>query len=103
MKILLQVTRPRTVVLGGIPGSDIYRNLHHYKEAVDVPGFLILSIEAPINFANSMYLNERYLNYSFVFLSFMPNTINLTSSFLYFFSFHFLLTDSILVKDFEMD
>lgn len=59
-KILLQVTRPRTVVLGIIPGSDIYRNVHHYKAAVGVPGFLILSIEAPINFANSMYLNERF-------------------------------------------
>ncbi|KAK4409703.1 putative sulfate transporter 3.3 [Sesamum angolense] len=37
----------------------IYRNLHHYKEAVSVPGFLILSIEAPINFANTTYLKER--------------------------------------------
>ncbi|PON78781.1 Sulfate transporter [Parasponia andersonii] len=62
-KILLQITRPRTVVLGSIPGSDIYRNVHHYKEAVGVPGFLILSIEAPINFANSMYLNERILRW----------------------------------------
>ncbi|XP_030483911.2 probable sulfate transporter 3.3 [Cannabis sativa] len=62
-KILLQVTRPRTVVLGSIPGSDIYRNLHHYKDAVEVPGFLIISIEAPINFANSMYLNERILRW----------------------------------------
>ncbi|XP_024027791.1 probable sulfate transporter 3.3 isoform X1 [Morus notabilis] len=62
-KILLQITRPRTVVLGSIPGSDIYRNVHHYKQAVGVPGFLILSIEAPINFANSMYLNERILRW----------------------------------------
>ncbi|KAK6134143.1 hypothetical protein DH2020_032093 [Rehmannia glutinosa] len=58
-KILLQITRPKTVMLGNIPGSDIYRDLHHYKEAVSVPGFLILSIEAPINFANSTYLKER--------------------------------------------
>lgn len=59
-KILLQIIRPRTVVLGNIPGTDIYRNLHHYKDAMSVPGFLILCIEAPINFANSMYLNERF-------------------------------------------
>ncbi|KAJ4961875.1 hypothetical protein NE237_021785 [Protea cynaroides] len=58
-KVLLQITRPRTVMLGNIPGTDIYRNLHHYKEARRVPGLLILSIEAPINFANSTYLNER--------------------------------------------
>lgn len=55
----MQITRPKTVMIGNIPGTDIYRNLHHYKEAVRVPGFLILSIEAPINFANTNYLNER--------------------------------------------
>lgn len=62
-KILLQITRPKTVILGNIPGTDIYRNLHHYEEAMRVPGFLILSVEAPINFANSTYLNERILRW----------------------------------------
>ncbi|CAK9144387.1 unnamed protein product [Ilex paraguariensis] len=47
------------VMLGNIPGTYIYHNLYHYKEAVRVPGFLILSIEAPINFANTTYLKER--------------------------------------------
>ncbi|KAL1531939.1 putative sulfate transporter 3.3 [Salvia divinorum] len=58
-KILMQITRPKTMMLGNIPGTDIYRDLQHYKEAVNVPGFLILSIDAPINFANTTYLKER--------------------------------------------
>ncbi|GKU98036.1 hypothetical protein SLEP1_g11092 [Rubroshorea leprosula] len=62
-KILLQVTRPKTAMLGNIPGTAIYRNLDHYKEAMKIPGFLILSIEAPINFANTTYLNERILRW----------------------------------------
>ncbi|KAG6765937.1 hypothetical protein POTOM_029998 [Populus tomentosa] len=62
-KILLQVTRPKTLVLGNIPGTDIFRNLHHYKDATRIPGFLILSIEAPINFANTTYLKERILRW----------------------------------------
>ncbi|CAM8956469.1 unnamed protein product [Rhodiola kirilowii] len=62
-KILMQVTRPKTSLLGNLPGSDIYRNLEQYKEARSVPGFLILSIEAPINFANTTYLNERILRW----------------------------------------
>ncbi|CAL5342232.1 unnamed protein product [Camellia sinensis] len=57
-KILIQITRPKTVMLGNIPGTDIYRNIQQYKEAARIPGFLILSIEAPINFANISYLNE---------------------------------------------
>ncbi|KAI9169710.1 hypothetical protein LWI28_016475 [Acer negundo] len=62
-KIILQITRPKTVMLGNIPGTDIYRNIHHYKDAMRIPGFLILSIEAPINFANSAYLKERILRW----------------------------------------
>ncbi|KAG4401192.1 hypothetical protein GLYMA_07G218800v4 [Glycine max] len=62
-RILLQVTRPKTVMLGNIPATTIYRNIHHYNEATRVPGFLILSIEAPINFANITYLNERILRW----------------------------------------
>ncbi|KAI3720115.1 hypothetical protein L6452_21025 [Arctium lappa] len=62
-KMVLQMTRPKTVVLGNIPGTDIFRNRHQYKEAVSIPGFLILSIEAPINFANSNYLNDRILRW----------------------------------------
>ncbi|PRQ40931.1 putative SLC26A/SulP transporter [Rosa chinensis] len=63
-KIMLQVTRPRTVILGNIPGTDIFRDLQHYKESTaTVPGFLIISIEAAINFANTTYLNERILRW----------------------------------------
>ncbi|RVW17015.1 putative sulfate transporter 3.3 [Vitis vinifera] len=62
-KVLLQVTRPRTGMLGNIPGTDIYRNIHHYKDGMKVPGFLILSIDASINFANTTYLNERILRW----------------------------------------
>lgn len=58
-KVLMQITRPKTVMLGNIPGTDIFRDLHHYRDAMTVPGFLILSIEAPINFANATYLKER--------------------------------------------
>ncbi|KAI3796123.1 hypothetical protein L1987_38787 [Smallanthus sonchifolius] len=62
-KMVLQMTRPKTVVLGNIPGTDIFRNKHQYKDAVTIPGFLILSIQAPISFANSNYLNERILRW----------------------------------------
>ncbi|CAI0431879.1 unnamed protein product [Linum tenue] len=62
-RMLLQMTRPTTMVLGNIPGTNLYTNLHHYKDAVSVPGFLILSIQAPINFANANYLKERIMRW----------------------------------------
>ncbi|CAL5029621.1 unnamed protein product [Urochloa decumbens] len=58
-RVLMQITRPKMMIQGKIKGIDIYRDLYQYKEAQRVPGILILAIEAPINFANSNYLNER--------------------------------------------
>ncbi|KAH7511892.1 hypothetical protein FEM48_Zijuj12G0031200 [Ziziphus jujuba var. spinosa] len=62
-KIILHVTRPNTVVLGNIPGTQIYQNLNRYQNAIQVSSFLILSIESPIFFANSTYLQERILRW----------------------------------------
>ncbi|KAL3849893.1 hypothetical protein ACJIZ3_011775 [Penstemon smallii] len=59
MRVLLFVARPRTVVLGNIPDTKVYRNVDHYTNTNNVPGVLILEIEAPIYFANSSYLRER--------------------------------------------
>lgn len=58
-KILLHVTRPNTVVLGNIPRTQMYQNLSRYREAVRVPSFFIIAVEAPIYFANSTYIQER--------------------------------------------
>ncbi|KAL8540617.1 hypothetical protein ACS0TY_002027 [Phlomoides rotata] len=58
-KILLQVTRPRTAVLGKIPRTTVYRNIQQYPEATTVPGMLILRIDSAIYFSNSNYIRER--------------------------------------------
>lgn len=60
LRVLLFVARPRTSVLGNIPNSKIYRSIEHYPNANNVPGVLILKIDAPIYFANASYLRERY-------------------------------------------
>ncbi|XP_027125961.1 probable sulfate transporter 3.4 [Coffea arabica] len=62
-KILLHVTRPNTTVLGNIPGTQIYQNINRYREALRVPSFLILAVEAPFYFVNATYLQERILRW----------------------------------------
>ncbi|KAJ4847479.1 Sulfate transporter 3.1 [Turnera subulata] len=59
LRVLLFVARPKTFVLGNIPDSMIYRNAEQYPNTNNVPGVLILEIDAPIYFANSSYLRER--------------------------------------------
>ncbi|KAL3637415.1 hypothetical protein CASFOL_018583 [Castilleja foliolosa] len=60
MRVLLFVARPRTLVLGNIPDTKVYRNVDHYENANNVPEILILEIDSPIYFANSNYLRERF-------------------------------------------
>lgn len=59
MRVLLFVARPKTFILGNVPNSMAYRNTEQYTNASNVPGILILEIDAPIYFANSNYLRER--------------------------------------------
>ena len=59
LRVLLFVARPKTFVLGNIPDSMIYRNVEQYTNTNNVPGILVLEIDAPIYFANSNYLRER--------------------------------------------
>ncbi|KAL8172431.1 hypothetical protein V2J09_024235 [Rumex salicifolius] len=62
-KILLQVTRPRTAVLGNLTGTTIYRNIQQYPDALKVPGILAVRVDSAIYFSNSNYVKERILRW----------------------------------------
>ncbi|ESW08215.1 hypothetical protein PHAVU_009G028500 [Phaseolus vulgaris] len=62
-KILLQVTRPRTAILGKIPRTTVYRNIQQYPEASKVPGVLIVRVDSAIYFSNSNYVKERTIRW----------------------------------------
>ncbi|KAM6545761.1 hypothetical protein CsatB_026497 [Cannabis sativa] len=62
-KILLQVTRPRTAVLGKLPRTSVYRNTLQYPEARKIPGVLIVRVDSAIYFSNSNYIKERILRW----------------------------------------
>ncbi|KAK7311601.1 hypothetical protein RJT34_09852 [Clitoria ternatea] len=62
-KILLQVTRPRTAILGKIPSTSVYRNIQQYPEASKVPGVVIVRVDSAIYFSNSNYVKERIIRW----------------------------------------
>ncbi|KAB1206931.1 High affinity sulfate transporter 2 [Morella rubra] len=62
-KILLQVTRPRTAVLGKLPMTNVYRNTLQYPEAAKVPGVLLVTVDSAIYFSNCNYVRERILRW----------------------------------------
>ncbi|KAL0310262.1 UNVERIFIED_CONTAM: putative sulfate transporter 3.4 [Sesamum calycinum] len=51
------------VLFISVPLGLAIANLSRYRDAVRVPAFLILAVEAPIYFANSTYLHERILRW----------------------------------------
>ncbi|KAK4767268.1 hypothetical protein SAY86_015018 [Trapa natans] len=59
LRLLISIARPKTLALGNIPNSTIYRSIDQYPNAAKIPGVLILQIDAPIYFANANYLRER--------------------------------------------
>ncbi|XP_050378871.1 high affinity sulfate transporter 2-like [Argentina anserina] len=62
-KILLQVTRPRTALLGRIPRTKVYRNVQQYPAAIQIPGVLIVRVDSAIYFSNANYVKERILRW----------------------------------------
>jgi len=62
-KILLQVTRPKTAVLGKLPGTTVYRNILQYPKAAQIPGMLIVRVDSAIYFSNSNYIKDRILKW----------------------------------------
>ncbi|WCJ23844.1 sulfate transporter 3 1 [Euphorbia peplus] len=59
LRMLLFLARPKTLVLGNISNTMIYRSMDQYPTTDNVPGVLILQIDAPVYFANANYLRER--------------------------------------------
>ncbi|XP_004296670.1 PREDICTED: sulfate transporter 3.1-like [Fragaria vesca subsp. vesca] len=65
LRLILFITRPRTLNLGKIPNTSVYRSVDQYPTANNIPGVLILQIDSPIYFANSNYLRERISRWIF--------------------------------------
>ena len=56
---VVRTTRPHVAVLGELPGErGVYRNVKRYPEARQVPGVLMVRVDAQFYFANTSFLKE---------------------------------------------
>lgn len=55
---IIRTTRPHTAVLGRLPGTDVYRNIERFAEAQQIPGMMIIRVDAAFYFANVEYLKD---------------------------------------------
>jgi SulP family sulfate permease len=56
--LLYRIKTPSTVVLGRVPGQDVFRNIENYPEAETYPGLLILRFDGLLFFANASNFRE---------------------------------------------
>ncbi|GFP94678.1 low affinity sulfate transporter 3 [Phtheirospermum japonicum] len=64
VKIILNSIKPRTELLGRLPGTDIFCNILQYPMATKIPGILIIRINSgTLCFANANFIRERIVKW----------------------------------------
>lgn len=61
--VVFEVAFPHTAVLGRIPGTTVYRNVQQYPNAKEVDQLLVIRIDAPLFFANIIYVRDCIAEY----------------------------------------
>ncbi len=60
LSFVWRTSRPHVAVLGRLPGTEVYRNVARYPEAVRAAGVLALRVDAPLFFANTAFLKQVF-------------------------------------------
>ncbi|MEM7606132.1 MAG: sulfate permease [Myxococcota bacterium] len=59
LALIHRATRPHSAVLGRLPGTEVYRNVERFPEAITREDTLILRLDAEVFFGNVNFLHER--------------------------------------------
>lgn len=62
--ILIKLGKPTVAELGLIPDTRTFRNIHRFEEAKQIPGILILRIDASFSFVNAQFFKNYILEKS---------------------------------------
>ncbi len=64
LKILYRLSRPHVAELGHVPATHRFHNLERFDDAHQIPGLLILRVEAGFSFFNADFFKEYILHRS---------------------------------------
>ncbi len=59
LQLLRRIKAPSTVILGKVPGKDVFRNIDNYSGVETYPGLLILRFDGLLFFANAPNFRDR--------------------------------------------
>jgi SulP family sulfate permease len=58
LMFVVQTTRPHFAVVGRVPGTEAYLNVERHPHAIQVPGVLVVRIDAQFYFGNVTFLKD---------------------------------------------
>ena len=62
--IMYRISRPNIAILGHLPGTRSFRDVHRRPEAQCIAGILLLRVDASFSFANAEYLKDFILQHT---------------------------------------
>jgi SulP family sulfate permease len=57
--MIFRATRPHFAILGRVPQTDIFRNIHRFRGLETIPEILTVRFDADLFFANSSYFRDK--------------------------------------------
>jgi len=64
--VIYESAYPHTLVLGRLPGTNVYRSIKQYSEAERYDGIVVVRIDAPLYFANAQNVRDNIRKYRLV-------------------------------------
>jgi MFS superfamily sulfate permease-like transporter len=60
--VLFRSSRPGFAILGRVVGTDVYRSIIDYPEAVCIPGIICFQFQSPVYFMNAAYMRKSLID-----------------------------------------
>jgi len=63
MKVLMKSAEPHIAILGQLPGTNVYKNIDRFKDAIVPPKMLIVRFDDELYFANAAFFTEIFKSF----------------------------------------
>ena len=63
IKVLMKSAKPHIAILGQLPGTNVYKNINRFENAIVPPKMLIVRFDDELYFANATYFTETFKSF----------------------------------------
>jgi len=63
IKVLMKSAEPHIAILGQLPGTNVYKNIDRFEDAIVPPKMLIVRFDDELYFANAAFFTETFKSF----------------------------------------